>query len=187
MKLPFFLEGKNYYEPPYVLSANPHYSDYIHALFFQDEASIEMIEGAGQIINGKAVGKYQIVVVNDTTAVIELENLVEVNIYQRDQKIRELDPMKLNVVREEGVFAFRRRNLLVEDEDKWPCLLFEVRYVFDVDPLAFARNNPFQSGYFLDEEKDFIESTRYYYAQEDRRELTAKRLFELGVRQSEIR
>ncbi len=187
MKLPFFLEGKSHYEPPYVLAAHPHYSDYHHVLLFYDNELFEMMEGAGQIINGKAVGKYHITIVNGTLAIVELDDLIEVNVYQRDQKVRDIDPMRLTVVKEKGIFAFRKELRWEKDEDERPCLLYEVRYVFDTDPLAFAQNNPFRSGYFLDEKKDFTEFTRYYYAQEDRRELTAKRLSELGVRQSEIR
>ncbi len=187
MKLPFFLEGKIYYEPPYVLAANPHYSDYRHVLFFYDEGLFQMMEGAGQIINGKAVGKYRIGLTNDTSAIIKLDNLVEVNVYQQDQKIRDISPMRLTVVKEEGIFAFRDEDRSSNDRGEWPCLLYEVRYVFDTDPLAFAQDNAFQSGYFMNKEKNFTEATRYYYAHEDRRELTAKRLFELGVRQSEIR
>ncbi|MBI1877451.1 MAG: hypothetical protein HYR94_04350 [Chloroflexi bacterium] len=187
MKLPFFLEGKIYYEPPYVLAANPHYSDYLHVLFFYDNELFEMIEGAGQIINGKAIGKYYITIVNDKLATVELNDLVEVNVYQSDQRVRDMAPMKLTVVKEEGIFAFRIDSGLEKDKAKQPCLMYETRYVFDTDPLAFARNNSFQSGYFLDDKKDFTHSTRYYYAQDDRREFTAKRLFELGVRESEIK
>jgi hypothetical protein len=155
-------------------------------LFYENEL-FEMVEGAGQIINGKASGKYHITMVNDKLAMIELNDLIEVNVYQRDQKVRDMAPMKLTVVKEEGIFAFRIDSGLEKGKAKQQCLLYETRYVFDTDPLAFARDNSFQSGYFLDDKKDFTHSTRYYYAQEDRRELTAKRLFELGIRESEIK
>lgn len=186
MKLPFFLEETNYHQPPYILSANPHCSDYIHVLYFHDDNSFEMVEGSGQTISGKAIGNYQITVVDESLAIIELDNLVELNVYQGNKKVRDLEPTKLNVLKEERFFAFGKE--AASQNLHKPCLLYEVRYVFNVDPLAFARNNPF-SPYQTDDfsgEAFSEDATRYYYALNDKREVTSKRLFELGVRRSEF-
>ncbi len=61
------------------MSANPHFYDYIHFLNFQEDGSVELIDGAGQLINTVARGNYRVGTVTQNSAEVTFYNLVEVN------------------------------------------------------------------------------------------------------------
>ena len=46
-------------KPPRILSANPHYYDYIHYMSFEEDGTIELSDGGGQFMNFEATGKYK--------------------------------------------------------------------------------------------------------------------------------
>lgn len=98
--------------------------------------------------------------------------------------MRELEPMRVRVTREEGVYAFRHHACWWVPRDTapadWPCLLYWNRYRFAVDPLASLASNRRGSTYF----QVMVEpDTRYFYHQEDvdRDLLTVGDLTDLGV------
>src|SRR5437764_1132610 len=121
---------------PTQLDANPHFYDYRHVIKFQSQEAVELVDGAGQVFNMKARGQYRIHPAGNNTAEIEFRDLVLINPYEDDKEIGPVDPIRVRVVREKGLFAFRYETFgKIEDYDEWPCLLYHARYVFDVDPL----------------------------------------------------
>jgi hypothetical protein len=178
----FFLQSGDNSVSSCILSANPHYYDYIHSLVFKDDGSVELVDGAGQLINAEAVGKYRVRDIDASSVEVEFYDVIEVNPYQKDRRLRDIAPFKVKVLREEGVFPFRQEVVWkINDETEWPCLLYRARYVFDSDPLAFARAKQARNLYYLLEDKDLIDAARYYYLREDRQELTAKEMLALGI------
>ena len=86
------------------------------------------------------------------------------------------------MTREEGLFAFRtvwwgRKD---EDESHWPCMLYWIRYFFEVDPLEQLSLNRRGSAYH----RIMVEpDTRYYYCEDDLdyETLTVADLNDMGV------
>ncbi len=89
-------------------------------------------------------------------------------------------PSSVTVSREEGLFAFRRQVIWkVADEGEWPCLLYRVRYVFDVDPLASMTSNRDGNLYYIVEAQEL--DTRYYYPRDAAERLTLRELEQMGL------
>ncbi|MFH1484945.1 MAG: hypothetical protein ABIH46_02645, partial [Chloroflexota bacterium] len=147
--------------------------------------SVEMVDGAGQMLNTMARGKYRIHGIDASSAEVEFYELVEVNPYDEDEKIGDVDSFRVKAVREESVFPFREETALrIEKEDEWPCLLYRARYVFESDPLEFGRPNQAGNLYHLLEDVELDESVRYYYIRDEVQRLTARELEALGIPRS---
>ena len=161
-----------FFDTPTRLSANPQFYDYLHCLDFESDGSIQMIDGGGQVINTKARGKYRISQADGTSFEVHFTELVETDPYEDDKIIDQLDDFSVSYKKQEGLFAFRQEVVWrIDDETKWPCLLYPSRYLFDVDPLEFGNPNQDHNLYFILENKDFRKSIHYYYARSDAQEL----------------
>lgn len=172
---------------PQLLVANPHLYDYFHYLKFKEDSSVELADGAGQVINGDAHGNYRVVEATDSSAKVEFYDLVETNPYKKNEKIRDLESFQVEVTKEGGLFPFVPHTFArVKSEEERECLLFRERYVFETDPLSFARKRQADSLYYQLEKKDLIETARYYYPREDAEELTIKDVLALGLTKDEI-
>jgi hypothetical protein len=170
------------FSTPNVYIANPHFYDYIHFIEFKADGSVEMVDGAGQALNTLAHGKYRIHKIDISTAEVEFYDVVEVNPYKRHEKRGDVENFRVKVVKEVGFFPFRRETVWqVNDEDAWPCLLYQSRYVFVFDPLEFGRSNQIGNLYYLLENKELVDSARYYYIRDEGQRLTAKELEALGI------
>lgn len=164
------------------LVANPHLSDYFHRLSFSPSGSVEMADGAGQLVLSIVRGKFSIHPIDQNAIQVRLYDLVELHPYKDHEPIRVLEPSSVKVTREEGLFALRgawwgRRD---EDESEWPCMLYWARYFFEVDPLEQLSSNRQGSAYH----RIMVEpDTRYYYSQDDfeAETLTVADLNDLGI------
>lgn len=100
--------------------------------------------------------------------------------YRNDESIRVLAPVSVLVTREEGIFPFARQVVWkVNSQAEWPCLLYQVRYVFEVDPLVQVHDRREGRYYYRDEAAE--PDTRYYYRQDDAQKLTAEALSQMGI------
>ncbi|MBI4746981.1 MAG: hypothetical protein HY774_00710 [Acidobacteria bacterium] len=170
----------NFFDNQTRLSANPHFYDYLHCLDFEPDGLVRMLDGGGQVINTEAHGRYRISQVDDAFFQIHFSELVETNPYADDRILRHLDDFSVTVEKQDGLFAFHQEVVWhIADKTKWPCLLYPVRYVFNIDPLEFGNSNQEHNLYFILEKKDFRNSTHYYYAAEDAQELPADQLEQL--------
>lgn len=182
--LPLLLNMASSFNTQTRLLANPHYYDYWHHLFFEPDGTVRMTDGGGQVINAKAHGKYRISQTNESSSFeLHFSEMVQSNPYSDDK--RRLSDFSVKCEKQEGLFAFRREVVWrIQDEKKWPCLLYRSRYVFDVDPLEFGNVNQKSNLYFAFEQKDFRQSTLYYYALSDAQELPADELDQLVAQQA---
>jgi hypothetical protein len=99
-----------------------------------------------------------------------------------EKKLGDIESFTAKVIKEQGVFPFRQETVWrVDGEDEWPCLLYRIRYVFESDPIAFARDRRIRNLYYLLEEKEPVESTRIYFAWDDAQRLTAREMISLGI------
>lgn len=168
------------FSTPNVYIANPQFYDYLHFIEFRADGSVEMVDGAGQVLNTLAHGKYRVHKIDISTAEVEFYDVVQVNPYKKHEKRGDVENFRLKVVNEKGVFPFREEIVWrVDDEDAWPCLLYQSRYIFEFDPLQFGRSN--QIGNYLLENKELVESARTYYIRDEVQKLTAKELEALGI------
>ncbi|KRT55697.1 hypothetical protein [endosymbiont of Ridgeia piscesae] len=162
------------------LSANPNYYDYLHLIRLVEDGTVELIDGAGQSINTEVNGKYSIYEMDADTVSIKFYDLVEADSYRPDEKIRDIDPFVVKVVKEKGNFAFRQEVIWrIDSEDDWPCLLFDTRFVFEFDPLCFWQVNRKRNPYYLLENKEQDGPIRHYYL--DEKKLTLKEMQDLGI------
>ena len=164
------------------LEANPHYYDYFHYLHFAKGGSVKFADGAGQMVNSVAEGKYNILQINSAEAKVEFFDVSELNIYQKNEKTRDINFFSVSLKKEEGIFAFAQEVVWrIENEDDYPCLLYRTRYVFETDPLFFVRERQQENLYYKIEKKNLFDSTRFYYAKEDKEELSLKKIISLGI------
>jgi hypothetical protein len=164
--------------------ANPQYYDYLHFLDFHDNGSVELVDGAGQVINTVARGRYQTHDLAHSIAEVTFFELIEVDPYQEYRKVSTLPNFTVQVTKEEGVFPFVREVVWnIEDTATLPALLYRTRYVYVFDPLAFGRSNQLNNLYYLVEQKELVDSVRYYYPRDSGQELTVQDLLESGIPQ----
>lgn len=167
------------------LIANPHLYDYIHDLRFGDNGTVELVDGAGQLLTTRARGTYTTHEEADTIT-ITFTALVEVNPYAADRPLRTLADFTARCTREAGRFPFREQvPWRVPDPQAWPCLLFTERYVFERDPLDFAIEQQSANLYYAAEPAATLAharpASRIYYPTSGRRERPLHNLVAMGV------
>jgi hypothetical protein len=165
---------------PSVLVADPHVYDYMHFLSFERGNKVEMVDGGGQVINAEAKGHFKILPVSAVQADVEFYDLAEHHTYGRGKKAN-IEGFTVRVTQENGVFAFREIGPWGFEADKWPCLLYRARYVFERDPLEFARQRRGGNLFNLTEGENLLDSDRFYYDRDDVKKLAAKDLAKLGI------
>ncbi len=169
MRLPFMI-------------ANPHFYDYIHVLDFKDDQTVELVDGAGQLINTVARGHYQARDLSPSSAEVTFFGLIEVDPYHNYQKIDDIPDFTVQVSKEDGSFAFLREVVWkIEDAATHPALLYQTRYVYAFDPLEFGRPNQANNLYNIVEQKELVDSVRYYYPRDDAQELVLRDMLALGI------
>lgn len=167
---------------PNVLSAYPYYYDYLHSIHLKFRRIVKIVDGAGQVLNSLARGKYQLHVIDGMNAELEFQELAEYSPYRKEEKLRDLAPFSVRVRKEEGLFPFANEVVWrIPNKDEWPCRLYRVRYVFEYDPLTFGDERAKENLYNMFESNDLINETHLYYAKSDAQHLTKKELVELGV------
>jgi hypothetical protein len=185
-------------------AANPHLYDYLHALDFVPFGSVDMLDGAGQVLNTLVRGRFGVEELGPTAWVLHLTDLVELDPYYRLKRLRgrdtaavirsmhryvlhdehdvrrRLDPCRLQVAREEGLFVLRRQVVWqVRDEQEWPYMLYRSRYRFAADPLAALHVNRQGNLYYHLEAPEG--DTCLYYQVEDAQQCTAGELRRAGI------
>ncbi|HEY1012623.1 MAG TPA: hypothetical protein VGE07_07960 [Herpetosiphonaceae bacterium] len=169
-----------------LLSANPHLYDYMHYMDFDDDGSVKMIDGAGQRINAVAEGRYRHRQPSDDLIEIEFFELRELNPRDRAEIRRTFEPFVATARIERGPFAIREQVVWnVSDENALRCRLYDRRYVFDTDPLAFAEEPQRRSLYYEvhteAERAALIAAARIYYPRSGRQDLTLGELRARGI------
>ncbi len=159
-----------------VLAANPHYYDYFHILKFENDM-VEFTDGAGQAINTVASGKFQVSQSESLFLEFEFYDIVEINPYRKNEKVRDIKPFKVKCRKEEGTFALWQEVMWRDpSEEDSPWLVSKELYVFDFDPLSFGVENQRRNLYYQTEKKDFGESLRFYYERNKVQQLKLKKL-----------
>jgi hypothetical protein len=194
--------------PP--MSANPHLYDYKHSLRFRDDLSVDLIDGAGQVFNAVARGSYHADEIAPGAIEVSFHGLVRLNPYGprktappmapgRSRDLKDSDPLasyaemgeipafSVRCIVEGGMFPFPRQVMWnVGEEDEQPCLLYYERFVFDRDPLWFARPNQERNLYYLWERVELIDSARYYYPEASGIAMTWAQLVAMGVTKDDL-
>lgn len=184
--------------------ANPHLYDYVHQLEFNPDSSIEMVDGAGQVLNTLVKARFALSSAANASYVLHFFDVVEIDPYYKVRRFRGLDlaafakatahdlpydeedvrqrmePFRIQVIREGGPFLLKSQVIWrINDELDWPYLLYRARYRFNKDPLArFPGTRPHNLYYQLESPEP---DTRVYYQLEDERRLTARELPEVGM------
>ena len=104
---------------PRRLKANPQLYDYTHFIGFSEDGSVEMYDDAGQAIISSARGRFHVETINESDAILHLSDLVEVDPYKQNERIRDLEPCQIQVTAEAGIFVFRRPIHPIP-EAQWP-------------------------------------------------------------------
>ncbi len=169
--------------PP--LITNPHLYDYIHDLRFADDGTVELVDGAGQLLTTRARGTYTAREVGGLLT-ITFADLVEVDPYDDERPLRTIPDFAARCTRETGRFPFREGvPWRVKDPEAWPCLLYIERYVFERDPLDFAADAQAGNLYYAAEPPATLDhartSARIYYPRDSRRALPLRDLRARGI------
>jgi hypothetical protein len=167
---------------PRRLGANPQLYDYVHGLCFSEDGAVEMVDAAGQEIISIARGRFTVETINESDAILYLSDLVEVDPHKQDEKIRDLEWCQIDVTAEAGVFVFQRPIGPSHAEAQWPFHVYRNRYVFNVDPFAYARDKEMQNAYYhLVMTQALMESARHYYPVGSENKATAADVRALGI------
>jgi hypothetical protein len=170
--IPFTLSGE--------FEANPHLYDYLHRLSFSPTGIVEMVDGAGQVLNSLVRGRFSLQAAGQNVTLVQFFDLVELNPYDEQEQHSVLDTISVKLTREEGIFAFKRQVVWnIRDEQEWPCLLYRLRYVFENDPLTQVLSSRVGNLYYSLEAEE--PDTRFYYHQDDGQQLTARELSRMGI------
>jgi hypothetical protein len=165
-----------------LMIANPHFYDYIHVLDFKDDQTVEFVDGAGQLINTVARGCYQARDLGSSSAELSFYDMIEVDPYRNHQKIDDIPDFTVQVTKEAGRFSFLREVVWkINDPAQHPALLYQARYVYSFDPLEFGRPSQANNLYNIVEQKELVDSVRYYYPRDEVQELVLQDLLALGI------
>lgn len=128
-----------HFDEELVLSANPHYYDYLHIVAFEPNGRVRLEHGDGQAMKFEAGAEYSIMRHDADSFIVEFTDVVIYGPYGRSEEGTDPPPFYVQCSREEGPFAIRYDAPgRISDESKWPCLFFTHRYRFDRDPLALG-------------------------------------------------
>ena len=72
-------------------SANPHRYDYVHLLHFQASGSVEVVDGAGQVLTALVRGRYAVQQLGPSQWRVRLTDLVAIDPYYQMKRFRDLD------------------------------------------------------------------------------------------------
>ncbi len=194
------------FSPGGQFAANPQLYDYIHSITFGADGGIEMVDGAGQVLNTLVRGQFSAEQVEPDSFLLHLTDLVEIDPYyklrwlrqtQEDTDarmkisfdeiphedrdvIRQVPPSSIMVEREEGLFVLQCQVVWrIDDEQEWPYLLARIRYRFATDPLLLYEENRQRNLYYQLEPPE--PDTSVYYRMADIQRLTARELAEAGI------
>jgi len=117
------------------LSANPHFYDYVHFFKLGDDGKVEMVEGGGQALRQRIIGRYRVVEVTAGTAVLHFYDLFDTDPYERRPETKPVEDLRIHVEVEEGPFALECGVVWHVTEEEWPFLLFGWRLRLSEDPL----------------------------------------------------
>lgn len=124
---------------PQRFGANPHYYDYIHHFSLHPDeegenvGTIELCDGGGQAINFMAKGRYEWIE-NDDRGKLVVTELVDNHFFRKTHPKYPDFEVEFTVVRE-TTYLEEGRVWNVSDPLKIQYLVYETKYVFDVDPL----------------------------------------------------
>jgi hypothetical protein len=164
------------------MDANPHLYDYAHSLDFRADGTVELLDGAGQLINTLAAGRYSVSPAGSDQATLSFYDLVEHDPYRERAPLHAITPFSVAVVREQGLFALRQHVAWkIADEAAWPCLLFTTRYRFEPDPLAFGEARQAGNLYNMLEGPRQHTAAWHYYPRGAAQQTTAGELVALGI------
>jgi hypothetical protein len=170
--IPFMLSGS--------FEANPHLYDYLHRLSFSPSGTVEMVDGAGQVLNSLVRGRFSLQAAGQNAVLVQFFDLVELNPYDEQEKRRGLDAISVKLTRQEGIFAFKQQVIWsIRNEQEWPCLLYRRRYVFEDDPLTQVLSSRAENLYYLLEAQE--PDTNFYYRRDDGQRLTARELSQMRI------
>jgi hypothetical protein len=124
---------------PARLSANPHYYDYVHFLSLGEQGAVALVDGGGQALRRRVVGRLEVIGATRTRAEAWFRDLFDVDPWERSEERTPLEDLVTGVRVETGPFALRCEVVWRVEEDEAPWLLFQHRLAFDTDPLAAGR------------------------------------------------
>jgi len=136
---------------PVRLSANPHYYDYVHFLSLDEQGLVELVDGGGQALRRRIVGRLEVIGATRTRAEAWFRELLDVDPWSRSDEQTPLEDLVTGVRVETGPFALRCEVVWNVAEDEAPWLLFQHRLAFDSDPLAAGQPS------FLDWPQEVLE------------------------------
>ncbi len=177
--------------PPLVMSANPHYYDYIHWIRLEADGSVRMVDGGGQALRRELRGKFRVLVDEHGGVEVLFHDLVDVDPYERSSEKRKVDDLRVQVVCEEGPFALPCEVVWHVTDEQAPWLLCTHRLAFSQDPLSAGRPSlpDFPPEYLehpeikrlVDSDRVFRERSRRYYLSTACEELPFCKLREKGL------
>jgi hypothetical protein len=136
---------------PVRLSANPHYYDYVHLLELGEGGAVELVDGGGQALRRRVVGRLEVIGATRTRAEAWFRELFDVDPWKRSDERTPLEDFVTGMRVETGPFALRCEVVWNVEEDESPWLLFQHRLAFDSDPLGAGRPS------FLDWPQEVLE------------------------------
>jgi YD repeat-containing protein len=120
------------------LLANPQYYDYFHYLKLDADGTACIDHGDGQAMKFEVSARYRLSWDDPNHFKIEFYDVIIGEMYRGDDD-GHCPNFRLPCRVEHGAYGFRRDCPgRIEDESKWPCLLYTKRYHFDRDPLALG-------------------------------------------------
>lgn len=167
---------------PLRLRANPYLYDYVHGLHFLDGGEIKMFAAAGQEFISMSRGRFALQIVNESEAIVSLSDLCEVD--SKNEKLRDICESQVSILAESGTFIFPRPISRSHSEAEWPFEVYKTRYVFSVDPLAYARQHAMGTVFYqLVMTPERIDSERYYYPADRGERASAADVEAMGIAQ----
>jgi hypothetical protein len=178
-------------EAPCILSANPHFYDYIHFVKFETGSAVEMVAGSGQVLRRRIVGKMRVLSVTASAAEVLFFDLLDTDPYERSPETRAVEDRTIRIEVEAGPFAMPCEVVWNVTEEEAPWLVFQHRLVFSEDPLALGEPEipkeilefPEMKAFFA-KSLEMKESQRRYWLPSDGVELPKREMERLGLPQS---
>ncbi len=176
---------------PARLSANPHYYDYVHLLVLGEQGAVELVDGGGQALRRKVVGRLEVIGATRTRAEAWFRDLFDVDPYERSDERVALEDFVTGMRVETGPFALRCEVVWRVEEDEAPWLLFQHRLAFDRDPLAAGRPSLLDwpaevlehpdMREMVERERKGLEAARRYYLGSAGVELPQREIMRMGL------
>lgn len=155
------------------LKANPDFYDYMHYIFLYEDGTCKFIDGGGQNICLELKGTYKMIYDN------EHNNSGSLTFKFKNETIDKNITVNFRI--QEDLYVLQNEIIWNSTIQDWPFSIYTKRFIFDIDPFIDFYGNRQCLYFWLNQDKESVESMKIFYPSNDEQTKQLKDLNEIEL------